>query len=297
MNSSFGRLAMLGTACMLALLSPAQGAILNVEAAGSTATGTAVVGGTFIVQQNFVQPAGTGVYDPFLRIDGPANGTSESGYNTSVSPFPLDDLGPLNFTHALLLSAVPIVTINGVAYREFLLDVNQTESDPVLGNISLNQVQLFQSAADVGNSGFTFAAGTTAPVIQFPNATQVFQMSNGTVNEVLINSSHGSGESDMALYVRNDLFNPAVAFVTLFSQFGTPPGSIQSDDGFEEWATHNPNNPIPEPFSIVIWTLLGLGWTGLAVVRRRSVLRGSHPQWSEESRSSIHAMIEQGQIH
>ena len=118
--------------------------ILNVDTPTAVANGTAFIGDGFIASGFFQGAAGSGNIDPFLRLG--TNDTFERGYNTSLG-LPLDDKPPQpGFTHALQLSAVPIVNIGGVNYREFLLDANQTNN----GNISLNQVQIFQSNADVG---------------------------------------------------------------------------------------------------------------------------------------------------
>src|SRR5258708_4708187 len=68
-----------------------------------------------------IQPTGTGVIQPFVRIQGKP---TESGYNTD-GPIEFDtkDHTGQNWTHSITLSQVPIVTIGGVQYREFLLDI------------------------------------------------------------------------------------------------------------------------------------------------------------------------------
>jgi hypothetical protein len=43
---------------------------------------------------------------------------------------------------------------------------------------------------------------------------------------------------------------------------------------------------IPEPFSVVIWSLLGLTGAGLTMVRRRKL--NARSAWSEETRNAIH---------
>jgi hypothetical protein len=50
---------------------------------------------------------------------------------------------------------------------------------------------------------------------------------------------------------------------------------------------------IPEPATVIIWSVLGAGWAGLAVVRRRT---GSRQRWSPEARTAIHSLIEKGRI-
>ena len=74
------------------------------------------------------QPTGTGYIDPFLRLQAR---NQEQGYNTSA-PFHLDQKKPDNFTHDLLLSKVPLKTINGVQYREFFLDINESNEQGVV---------------------------------------------------------------------------------------------------------------------------------------------------------------------
>jgi hypothetical protein len=252
--------------------------ILNVDTPTAVANGTAFIGDGFIASGFFQGAAGSGNIDPFLRLG--TNDTFERGYNTSLG-LPLDDKPPQpGFTHALQLSAVPIVNIGGVNYREFLLDANQTNN----GNISLNQVQIFQSSADVGGSSTSFslteATASTNAVISFPGsgANLIFQMSNpdataSNANVVQINSGNGSGTLDMALYVKDSLFTNTDpnSFVTLFSQFGTPPSaaatSFAANDGFEEWKVRE-LPPVPEPSTMAIGVLGALGFLAYGLRRR-----------------------------
>jgi hypothetical protein len=165
--------------------------VVDLTSIAAQANPTAVVGGTFIVQQIDPQSTGTGVIDSFLRVKRKGG---EQGYNTSLST-PLDDLAG-NFTNALQLSAIPIVNIGGVDYRQFLLDVNDSSG----GNhelISLNQIQIFLADADTNAHSFADAgSATTPPVIAFSAATQVFQMNaggNANFNELKLDYSLNSG--------------------------------------------------------------------------------------------------------
>ncbi len=47
---------------------------------------------------------------------------------------------------------------------------------------------------------------------------------------------------------------------------------------------------IPEPASLLIWSLAGLGAAGLAALRRRNNV---HPRWSQENRTAIYHVIHQ----
>ena len=154
--------------------------ILDLKTAGNSVTGTAAIGGSFLAQQMSLQPTGTGVIDPFLRIQMTG---SEQGYNTSLGT-PYDDKAGI-WTHALLLSDIPIVTINGTSYRQFGLDINESSGGKNLF-LSLNQVQIFQTNGDRMNDTLTPAdtsGGSHAAQIAFagsPTATEVFRMNNHT---------------------------------------------------------------------------------------------------------------------
>src|SRR5262245_52697654 len=169
--------AWLGVGCLalvLGMSSVAQAAETDLTAAGSQATLTAAIGGTFIASTTSLSASGTGLIDSFLRVN--TNADVSMGYNTDARPIQTgfdQDTSP--FTSSLLLSAVPIVNIGGVNYREFLLDINQEGGDPAL---SLNQVQIFQTT-NPNLNGATGTANATSGEIAISfgaNASLVFQM-------------------------------------------------------------------------------------------------------------------------
>jgi hypothetical protein len=247
-----------------------------------SAPGTvAAIGGTdWFVQQGNIQPSGTGVFDSFLTIQKTG---SESGFNTGVGT-PLDTkriANPTNpgdgWTRAVQLGELQ-ATSDG--YYVFKLDINEPLSGQN-GLLSLNQIQIFLSAADLGTNTFsaTPTAGGAAPVLSFGGGspTEVFRLNNAvtTFNEIGLDAglSHGSGSSDMFLYVKASLFSggTATSYLTLYSQFGKPPGGDGSQAGFEEWGSRGPEegNPVPAPPSAVL-ALIGLAGTGFGYfVRRR----------------------------
>ena len=56
---------------------------------------------------------------------------------------------------------------------------------------------------------------------------------------------------------------------------------------------------VPEPASVIVWSLLGMGWAGLCVWRRRGKPRltggAAGPQpWSDETKAAIVSIIERG---
>jgi len=265
-------------------------AILDVTSAtsGQFANGTEtgmdqLSNSTFFVTYTAIQPTGTGVIDPFLTIQFQ---NQQSGYNSDT--LPLDTKRP-QFTDPVTLGKIGTTDIGGVTYLQFLLDVDQVANGP----ISLNQVQFFTSNADVGDASYTLlgAEDGTGPTqiggkdarISFTNATEVFRLNNqqntagslATNYEIQVDSGHGNGSGDMFLYVQKSLFGTDDnAYVTLFSQFGTPSGTFDSNASFEEWAFRegspdtNPHVDSPEPATLAM-ALTGLLPLAIAGVRQR----------------------------
>ena len=197
-----------------------------------------------IFQQYSPQPTGTGVLNTFLRVQ---NDGVEEGYNTDFRKVDLNQT-PDPSTRSLLLSEIPKVTIDDVLYREFLLDINESNNTPIL---SLNDVELF--------------LGLNPNAIGYANlGTPIYKMDTGGNNSVKLNYSlnSGSGSGDMLMYVPDANFDATKGpYVTLFSRFGQPiPGDnsdVTSDAGFEEWSAgkkgpRGGNVPItvPEPSSL-----------------------------------------------
>jgi hypothetical protein len=186
--------------------------------------------GTAIFDFTQPQPTGTGVIQPFLRVQ---NDPTEQGYNTSgVTPgTPFDDkAGPWthNLTFADLMTTA--VTINGQNYFKLLLDINEPGGSK--STISLDQLQFYTSTQGsltttnlslLGTLRYSFSAG----------------------DQVLMDASrnNGSGSGDMYAYIPVSAFagTASTDFVYMYCAFGN---SDPSQGGFEEWALVV--NPIPE---------------------------------------------------
>ena len=196
--------------------------VLDLTPAGASGT---INGALF--QQADPQPTGCGVIHDFLRIQGKSSSGVEQGYNTDARPLQFDEKKSPTFTRSLPLNQIPVVSINGVAYDEFLLGVNQQASQPLL---SLDELRLY-----VGNapnlSGYDTSTGTLAGL------APVYDMSAGGGNSVLLNAglSSGNGSGDMFLYVRNDVLTAGGgSYLYLYSKFGV---NQPANGGFEQWAT------------------------------------------------------------
>lgn len=254
----------------------------------SAASGT--LNGGIFVQAN-AQPTGSGFINSFVRVNPGGSGLFEQGYNTdgrlAGNQLQYDENTSPSFTRALLLSAVPTVTcsggnisgcIDGANYREFSLDINQTNSDPLL---SLNRVVILQrGAGDLVDA--TLAKGTALGAIG-GDGTGLFATllnnllvyDSGAGNRVDLNYSleGGSGNGDMRMYIPDALFSGVGQFVFLYSEFGgsgiEPP--FQGNDGYEEWSVRSPTpfeTPIPEPSSVFLFGAVALGFA--FYLRRRS---------------------------
>jgi uncharacterized repeat protein (TIGR01451 family) len=190
-----------------------------------------------------VQPAGTGTFNTFEQIQ--HNGI-EQGYNTDGTK-EFDTKSSDVFNHSLLLSQVPIVigdgtngTTAGVAYREFMLDINEPNggTKPFL---SLDSLQIWQEEA--GNlTGFTPGAGFAGAHTN----NLVYDLDASGDNWVGLNGSlsRGNGQSDVAVLVPDALFanDGSDRYVYLYSKLGAQSG-WDAGGGFEQWGTSTPNGP------------------------------------------------------
>jgi hypothetical protein len=209
------------------------------------------------------QATGTGVLMSFAQISPTGNTESSGAYNTTVNNTLENGTSDI-FNHSILLSDVPIVTVAGVDYYEFILDVNEADQQGIGKYISLDEVQIFVGGT-ANSSVDTFTAG-----ILDHDGTLVYQMDAGTDSWVALDFqlNSGSGSGDMQLLVAVSAFGGASAdsVVTLYSEFGqqglnpsgVPAGNYGQSDGFEEWALNEATGggttpPVPEPSAALVF--------------------------------------------
>ncbi len=263
--------------------------ILDIGDSGVTADGT-----VFEADPNPTSPStGTGVFEPFVRIEGTGsrkdpiqNGNLQLGFNSDAkSPdINFDTKNGSDWTRSIMLGEVGTVQRDGITFLEFSLDANEEgRADSKKNQIDIIDVQIYVSSnpsfADPESSGLgVYGTGYTgtpfdstdnsllgvAPVWTLDSAA------NGDVTVILqasicdSNGQCGSGKGDLSMLIPLDLVpgDPGdfLVFYTEYARAADPSG------GFEEWRTQL-TPVIPEPRSLLVFL------TGLAVVAHSLVRR------------------------
>lgn len=256
---------------------------IDMTVAGATAFST--VDGTFwhnLKDGSAVQPAGTGIYDPFLREQATGNGPNgdngvEYGMNTDGTVAePLDNVGNDPHTHSVQFGDLAKVTFLGVEYYVFSLDLNEPSGGDQ-NFLSLDRIKIYSVNDGAGANELL----TEAAVAAAPGGTLHYDM-DGTEDQTVwldYNNSntqkdHGSGVDDLNVFIPTSFFagvsdTDYMYFLANFGAAGDVNGETWTgDDGFEEWRVlQGGDGEVPEPGTIA---LLGVGLLGLAGARRRS---------------------------
>ena len=210
-----------------------------------------------------IQPTGTGVFDPFLRVQ---HTPTEQGYNTDGKPLPFDDKPPTNYTHSLEQSTLASFVINGVEYYKFMLDSNQ--SGTAQHTLSVDQLQIYTT----NNPSQTTTTFNPDGTLAFDATTKLaYNLNIGglTTNSIYTNAT-GSGIGDMFAYIPVSSFDQTAQYIMLYFFAGS---DFASTGGFEEWsAAIGPRAPVATPENGATFLLGSIGF-GLALVGHRVILR------------------------
>jgi hypothetical protein len=217
--------------------------------------------GTAIFTTDFTQPAGTGVFDPFLTIQ--ANGTEE-GYNSSAGVF--DTKRESQWNHELTLGDIQQTrtTINGVDYFSFTIDINEPNAG-TKSLISLDALQIYASNKTGQQTHNLSQLGT-----------KVFDLDLPTNNYVLYDDANsGSGEADIAFFVPVSAFaglsdSTIIYMYQHFGSYFSSDSTATTQGGFEETRMAVNIRPVPEPSAILpLAGVLGFALTSRRFLRRR----------------------------
>lgn len=270
---------MIRTAVLLAAVAALLGATtasaafppIDLSAAGTTATST--VDNTVWTNTNLIQSAGTGVLDPFLRVQ--QNGT-ETGMNSDNSTPYLDSKAGI-WTHSITFGDLSVQNINGIDYYVFSLDINEPNQDAAF--LTLNELRMYEVGSGAGGS-----LGTEADVIAAnggPADYDLDRIQDQTVYMDYRVSNTGSGESDVDFGIPVSYFaGVSTDYLYMVVNFGISgdPNGLDSADGFEEirnittggttsTTSTTSTTEGPEPGTIA---LFGMGLIGLAAARRKN---------------------------
>jgi hypothetical protein len=193
--------------------------------------------------------SGTGIFTPFLRIQG---SPTEQGYNTDGTLQFDSKVG--TWTHAIKVSQIPQrpcptaattppIAVGSKTCFELFNDVNESNTAKY---VSLNKVEVYFTSS-ANTTGYPF---TTANP---PNTTTTAQYTfNGNILIHDVNQGSGRGDlrydipingtSPITIPANCHYGNPSCnTYFLLYSQWGTTPGvapdgnTYGSEGGFEEW--------------------------------------------------------------
>ena len=243
-------------AALAAFTPVAEATELNLTTALTSGSLTGISGGTALFYQQALL-SGTGRFPAFVQIGG--NDDVVSAYNTTVNNV-LSNGSSDQFNYAIQVSQLTSITVSGVSYYEFLLDINESNT----GNdkwLSLDDI-VVKTSTVANQSVQGIPAGGTV------------RWDMNSADRILLNYDleAGSGNADMRFLVPTASFAGALStdFVYLYSAFGGK-GVVSgrdwgNSDGFEEWAFRRQTGPVPD--GGITAFMLGLSMLGLGVVRR-----------------------------
>ena len=224
---------------------------------------------------------GTGVLNPFLRLQANGTSTEETGYNTDRknSDFQFDEKAS-DFTRSILFSS--LVAVDG--FYVFTLDLQEATGTPGDQYLSLTEFKLF-TAGDSDLDGATYDAGLVDNWDGTDDVVLHYNLDAGGDNEVNLDYDvvgSGQGRPDLNIYIPTALFAGAKEYLVLYTTLGCVstkvkgettcdiPSLFTADSAFEEFATLQGDSFVPAPVPLPAAGFLLVGALGaLGAMRRR----------------------------
>lgn len=257
------------------------------------------VGGTAIFADNWSQPTGTGVFDPFLTLD--ANGQTSTGNNKIESAYNSDAAGAQQpelyldqhrpaWNTLLQVSDLATITINNVDYFAFILDANEPGGG-VNSLISIDNIRIYTSATDntanvadditklndLGTLRFAMndplSTGSSPPDLNGFNVDQWVKLDAAQENVSHGNANGGSGQGDMVVYIPQSAFGNSLGtddyvwFYNLNGVHYSVDRGTGATSGFEEWRAVVGPQQVPDGGNMLV--LLGGALTALGFLRHK----------------------------
>ncbi len=248
-------------------------------------TGMTTDGTIFLGDPNPTSPStGTGVFQPFVRIQEPTGGDGlQNGFNTDAKEpnINFNTKDGSDWTRSVQFSELAVISMNGKDYYELQLDANQLgKGNSKRNQILITQMEIFianglsnpeATGGGINNTGYSgtlFDGKSTGDNLL--GVAPVWSL-NGATNDwaVLLQASIcdskgqcGSGHGDMDVFIPKSLLSGTGNFV-LYTEYSG------ANDGFEEWR-FNSGVSVPEPGTATL-LLIGFGLIGLGLFGRRFV--------------------------
>ncbi len=201
-----------------------------------------------------IQPSGTGVFKPFVRLQALGNDTNEDGHNTD-GVLSNDEKAGI-WTHSVKTADLYDVLINGQAYYEFMLDIGEPATTNK-SKLSIDEIQVC-----TGDSGSLTALNGC------PTAPTTFDLDAGQDRAVILDYGlfgGGNGNSDLFMYLPASSLLNAKPYFYLYSAMGYQDGATAAGS-FEEWAFRD-STGVPDGGLTI--ALLGMSLAGMGLVARR----------------------------
>jgi len=189
------------------------------------------------------QSSGTGLFDPFVRLQG---SPTQQGYNTDGNlESPPFDTKAGQWTHAILVSAIPTVDCDGSGSGtalcwELFVDINESNNAK---HVSLNKVEIYFSSSTAVPTNANLVTGYPFTTPNPAGTTTTLKYAfDGVIKIHDVNQGSGRGDLRFLVPLTNIPTPSAGTYFLLYSQWGTTSATYNSEGGFEEWKVRKAPN-------------------------------------------------------